>query len=109
MLNFLKWIYRFLLIPFRIISKLWIQFKNLYLINYKKLLQNKIILKGNYPKCSQRTYFTGEGIIEIGINCNFGYKPGGFHRGGSIEIQARYANSKIKIGNNVCKIGRAHV
>jgi len=26
---------------------------------------------------------------------------GGFHKGGSIELQARYKNSKIKIGNNI--------
>src|ERR1019366_5361517 len=31
----------------------------------------------------------------------FVYKLGGFHRGRSIQFQARYNDSKIKIGNNV--------
>src|ERR1017187_4172332 len=93
MLNFLKRIRRFLLKPYRIFLESWIQFRNLYLINYKKILQNKIIFKGCYPNCYQNTYFTGEGAIEIGKNCNFGYKPGGFHRGGSIE----------KIGRASCR------
>ena len=44
---------------------------------------------------------TGSGIIEIGANCSFGYKLGGFHRCGSIEIQPRYKSSKIVIGRNL--------
>ncbi len=43
----------------------------------------------------------GDGIVSIGEKCSFGFKLGGFWRGGSIELQARYANSKIKIGNNI--------
>ncbi|TDP00911.1 acyltransferase [Flavobacterium sp. 245] len=43
----------------------------------------------------------GVGKVEIGENCSFGYVLGGFHKGGSIELQARYQDSIIKIGNNV--------
>jgi acetyltransferase-like isoleucine patch superfamily enzyme len=39
--------------------------------------------------------------VKIGKKCAFGYKLGGFHRGGSIEIQARYKNSVIKLGDNI--------
>ena len=53
------------------------------------------------PLCNQRTKVTGEGKIEIGAGCIFGYKLGGFHRGGMIELQPRYTNSLIRIGNNV--------
>jgi len=49
----------------------------------------------------QKTILTGEGKIEIGNNCVFGYKLGGFHRNGCIELQPRYENAIIKIGNNV--------
>lgn len=101
MLNFLKKLFSLLLTPFRIFSNSWFQFRNLYSINYKKIFQNKISFTGKYPNCSQRTYFSGDGAVKIGRNCNFGYKSGGFYRGGSIEIQARYVNAKIKIGNNI--------
>jgi len=49
----------------------------------------------------QKTYITGNGKVEIGDKCSFGYNLGGFHRGGSIEFQSRYSNSFIKIGDNV--------
>jgi acetyltransferase-like isoleucine patch superfamily enzyme len=60
-----------------------------------------IKFEDKYPICEQKTLITGLGVVEIGSNCTFGYKLGGFHRGGSIEIQPRYKGSKIKIGNNV--------
>ncbi|MDD4428696.1 MAG: hypothetical protein PHG64_09940 [Paludibacter sp.] len=44
---------------------------------------------------------TGSGVIDIGENCSFGYKLGGFHRVGAIETQPRYKSSKIVIGSNV--------
>jgi acetyltransferase-like isoleucine patch superfamily enzyme len=53
------------------------------------------------PTCIQKTIFTGAGSYVVGENCNFGYKMGGFYKGGLIEIQARYYKSIIKIGNNV--------
>jgi len=94
MLNFLKKVHR------EVINK-WGFINNFYFSNLKKLVHKKIIFKGNSIQFRQKTYFTGKGLSEIGFNCHFGYKLGGFFRGGSIEIQPRYANAKIKIGNNV--------
>lgn len=39
--------------------------------------------------------------MEIGNDCVFGFKLGGFHRGGSIELQSRYPDSMIKLGTNI--------
>lgn len=64
------------------------------------LVRNKIDM-GERILYNQYTKLRGTGKIFIGDNCTFGYKPGGFHRGGSIEIQARTKTSVIKIGENV--------
>ena len=64
--------------------------------NYRSRFSFKIM-----PAFNQRTIFTGVGKIEIGINCVLGFKRGGFHHGGSIEIQSRTKNSLIKIGDYV--------
>ncbi len=64
------------------------------------LLRNRIIYK-SFPVFQQITLCQGHGIVEIGNNCAFGYKIGGFNRGGSIELQARYQKSLIKLGNNI--------
>lgn len=53
------------------------------------------------PICNQKTFITGEGLVEIGKNCQFGYRLGGFHRNGTIEFQARLKDAVIKIGSNV--------
>lgn len=53
------------------------------------------------PSCQQKVFFTGKGLIEIGKSCSFGFKLGGFHRGGCIEFQARDENARIKIGNEI--------
>ncbi len=68
--------------------------------NKLKLLRNRIIY-GYFPAFQQITLCQGHGIVEIGNNCAFGYKIGGFIRGGSIELQARYAKSLIKFGNDI--------
>ncbi|MDN3676668.1 acyltransferase [Flavobacterium paronense] len=44
---------------------------------------------------------TGKGTLKVGSNCIFGFKLGGGFYGGLIEIQPRYSNSKIEIGDNV--------
>lgn len=76
--------------------------KFLYFIypNIINILRKRIICK-TIPAFQQITLCKGKGIVQIGINCSFGYKLGGFNRGGSIELQARYKNSKVKIGNNI--------
>lgn len=53
------------------------------------------------PHYQQRTVLTGLGSIKIGRNCSFGFKLGGFHHKGTIEIQARYVNAIINIGDNI--------
>jgi len=68
--------------------------------NRMNLLRNRIIYK-SFPVFQQITLCQGHGIVEIGNNCAFGYKIGGFNRGGSIELQARYQKSLIKLGNNI--------
>lgn len=75
-------------------------FSNFIYPNKISLLRKKI----KYKKLSafnQYTICEGQGLLTIGENCSFGYKLGGFHRGGSIELQARYTNSKIEIGNHI--------
>lgn len=68
--------------------------------NRINLMRHRLIYS-KQPSIYQFTICEGEGVVEIGDNCSFGYKMGGFHRGGCIELQARYRNSKIKIGNNI--------
>lgn len=83
--------------------KNWFNFRKFFYFIYPNkfnLLRKRIIYK-TIPEFKQITLCEGGGLVEIGINCSFGYKLGGFHRGGSIELQARYKNSKIKIGNNI--------
>lgn len=55
----------------------------------------------SYPNCNQKTLITGEGKIEIGKDCMFGFKPGGYFYGGVVELQPRYKEARIKIGNYV--------
>ncbi|PVY43034.1 transferase family hexapeptide repeat protein [Pontibacter virosus] len=53
------------------------------------------------PKCAQLTKVTGAGRIFIGEDCKFGFKLGGGNYCGVIELQPRYKNSLIRIGNKV--------
>lgn len=55
----------------------------------------------NLPIFNQKTFLTGLGKVKIGENCSFGTKLGGFHYGGSIEIQARTPQSIITIKDKV--------
>lgn len=76
------------------------QLFNYYFNNYRSLYKRKIQTT-NTPLCNQKLLVTGNGILVIGSNCSFGYKLGGHFYKGLIEIQPRYLNSKIIIGNNV--------
>ncbi len=76
-------------------------FCNFILPNLLKIINRQVEIKGNYPICDQLTKVTGQGNVMFADNCIFGYKLGGFHRGGVIEFQARYKSSKINIGNNI--------
>lgn len=74
---------------------------NYYYPNYIAIRNKKILLSKNSPKCNQFTKVTGSGKVEIGNNCVFGFKLGGHHRGGYIELQPRYNDALIIIGDNV--------
>lgn len=100
MVRKLKIIYHLLIWPLHRMSNLRKRYFNFILPNLIFLLDNRINFL-NYPICNQKTLLTGSGTIQIGKNCIFGYKAGGFYRGGSIEFQPRYKNALIKIGNNV--------
>ena len=68
--------------------------------NFANLIRHRIKFD-KMPAIHQFTLCAGDGHVEFGTNCTLGYKLGGFHRGGSIEFQARYPDSRIKIGNHV--------
>lgn len=98
--KFLKKIYNLFQRPSLWYTKFIWKFFNYIIPNIRFLLSKRV----NYSstlKCVQKTLLTGSGVINIGKNCTFGYKLGGFYRGGSIEIQARYSKSIIRIGNKV--------
>jgi acetyltransferase-like isoleucine patch superfamily enzyme len=69
--------------------------------NIRFMLKRKVTFAGKYPLCQQKLIFSGEGSVLVGELCSFGYKLGGFYRGGCIEIQSRFKQSIIKIGKNV--------
>jgi acetyltransferase-like isoleucine patch superfamily enzyme len=87
----------------KVLNRLVYLYKQFFYFIYPnkiKLIKKRIIVK-EYPVCNQIVLSQGQGLVEIGEKCCFGNKLGGFHRGGSIEFQARYIDSKIKIGNNI--------
>ncbi|OXB05318.1 hypothetical protein B0A81_15320 [Flavobacterium plurextorum] len=71
-----------------------------FLPNLISILCKRVVFKSKIS-VQQIIVCRGVGRVEIGENCSFGYILGGFHKGGSIELQARYQDSIIKIGNNV--------
>jgi len=99
-LRILKGVIRFLLIPYKHIRRTYLNVNNFFLPNYVKIFEGRVRYL-SYPRCSQKCLITGLGIVDIGSNCSFGYKLGGFSRFSSIEIQPRYKGSKITIGSNV--------
>ena len=70
--------------------------------NFKFLIKNnKNVKLGSNIRFNQFFKIRGAGKINIGNNTTFGYKSGGFHRSGSIEIQARGESSTITLGDNI--------
>lgn len=91
----IKLLINIVLKPIRIYQNLnYYFFPNLY-----PILKRYVIWKTK-PSFNQKIFFNGLGKVEIGEKCSFGYKLGGFNYKGCIEIQARYRNSKIIIGDN---------
>lgn len=100
MYSFLIHIYRFCFKPIRWFNKKLRIYLNFIFPNLRFLISKRVVYF-KLPRCNQKTYLTGLGKITIGSNCIFGYKPGGFYRGGAIELQVRYKEANIKIGNHV--------
>lgn len=100
MLKILRILYRLFMYPYNQVRPFLKLFFNFIYPNRISLLRKKIKFK-KLPAFNQYTICEGQGLVNIGENCSFGYKLGGFHRGGSIELQARYKDSVIKIGNHI--------
>lgn len=100
MINLLRFLYRLFRKPFSYLNFYSTRFFNFVFPNRMNLIKKRIVFT-KYPKFNQTTICEGAGIVEIGNKCSFGYKLGGFHRNGSIELQARTKESRIKIGNNI--------
>lgn len=73
---------------------------NFLIPNLRNISSDKVTYQ-DMPFCNQFTKISGSGKVEIGKGCVFGYKLGGFYRGGSIEIQPRYKSARIIIGDRV--------
>jgi len=100
MYKLIKICYRLIAYPFRMIRSATKPFLNFWLPNLRFFVSKRIKHKGKII-CNQKMLLTGLGNIQIGKNGVFGYKLGGFYRGGSIELQPRYKKAIIKIGDNV--------
>lgn len=100
LLRIIRGIYYRAIRPFK-----WICFyhKRLFkfiLPNLAKIINKRVTFE-KYPVCNQKMLITGAGSVSIGSKCSFGYKLGGNFYRGLIEIQPRYKQSRISIGNNV--------
>lgn len=78
-----------------------LQKKNWYYPNFKAILSKRIVLQYRIPLCNQFTIISGKGKLILGKDCEFGFRLGGRHRHGSVEIQPRYENSKIVFADKV--------
>lgn len=78
-----------------------VQKKNWYFPNLRAISSKRIVVEYCIPICNQYTIVSGKGKLFIGRDCEFGFRLGGHHRHGSIEIQPRYENSKIVISDKV--------
>jgi len=99
-MRIIKSIYFRTIRPFNWISFYRKRLFNFILPNLRKIIQKKVTFD-YYPICHQKTLITGAGNVSIGQKCVFGYKLGGHFYCGFVEIQVRYNNSRIVIGNNV--------
>jgi acetyltransferase-like isoleucine patch superfamily enzyme len=80
--------------------KIYNQFFRLIFPNILVIISGRLKFASDVSP-NQRIICEGKGIVRIGKQCSFGYKKGGFWRGGSIELQARNLNSRIIVGDNV--------
>jgi acetyltransferase-like isoleucine patch superfamily enzyme len=96
----IQFLYNLIRYPFRITANFRKKLFNFILPNLKALVKKKIIYQ-SCPQCNQKTIITGAGLVDIGKNCTFGYRLGGYFYNGLIEIQPRYIKSRIKLGNGI--------
>lgn len=96
----MKQIIRKFLIVFYFFVAIVKRYKYFYLPNIFSGYKKRFIFS-SAPVVNQRLVFAGNGRVEIGKNCIFGFKSGGFHYGGSIELQPRTRNAIIRFGDNV--------
>jgi len=96
MKNIIRYIYHIIL-KFFAYYRIFI----LFIIPNLAAIYNKKLVFENLPAVQQLVKYSGKGKVIIGKNCSFGYKLGGFHRYGYIELQPRFENSEIYIGDNV--------
>jgi len=75
--------------------------KNWYWPNIRAIISKRIILSLNPPICYQYTIVSGKGKLYLGDKCEFGVIIGGRHRNGSIELQPRYENARIVMGEKI--------
>lgn len=80
--------------------------KNLYIPNIHKIISKRLIfnmkiLRNERTASYQRVKITGKGIVKIGKGCSFGVPLGGYFYKGQIELQPRYQESRIEIGDRV--------
>jgi acetyltransferase-like isoleucine patch superfamily enzyme len=85
-----------------------IKYKIAYILKYSYYyfipnFNNFINFKFKFIKTTfnVRTIFRGTGNIQVGHNCIFGSIMGGSHKYGTVELQARYSESNIILGNNI--------
>lgn len=82
-----------------------IAFRNRILRRLFVLFRSKIsgtrVKLGTRVVFNQKTIITGKGTVRIGNNVSIGYKLGGNFYKGISEIQPRYRDSVIEIGDNV--------
>lgn len=76
-------------------------FRRVYLFQIPNIFSSTRVEIKRSPIFQQTTICRGKGKIFIGRKCMFGTIDGGFNRNGTIEFQARFQASTIKIGNNV--------
>ena len=75
-------------------------FRFFYIHNWWSLNRDRVEI-GKPMLFRQKTVITGFGRAVLGSGSSFGYKLGGFHEIGVIEIQPRYRDSRIVIGREV--------
>lgn len=77
------------------------------IIPFKNMDKNNLEIKNNLDtfislscKFYQKTIINGDGFVKIGEGSTFGYYVSPHYHGFHILLQARYKNSRIKIGKN---------